>query len=47
MIVVADAAKASDAEEALRASGEAPVRLGEIVAAESGERVLFTGKLAL
>ncbi len=47
MIVVADAAKAAEAEEALRASGEDPVRLGEIVVAESGERVLFTGKLGL
>jgi phosphoribosylformylglycinamidine cyclo-ligase len=47
MIVVADAARMAEAEEALRASGEEPVRLGEIVATESGERVLFGGKLAL
>ena len=47
MIVVVDAAQAAEAEEALRASGEEPIRLGEIVAAKSGERVLFSGKLAL
>jgi phosphoribosylformylglycinamidine cyclo-ligase len=47
MIVVADSVRAAEAEDALRASGEEPVRLGEIVAADSGERVLFTGTLAL
>ena len=47
MIVVADAAHAHDAEEALRASGENPARLGEVVAAPAGERVKFSGKLAL
>jgi phosphoribosylformylglycinamidine cyclo-ligase len=47
MIVVADAAHDHEAEEALHASGEAPVRLGEVVAAPEGERVRFSGKLAL
>ena len=45
MIVVVDAAGVGEAEEALRAQGEAPVRLGELVATD-GERVVF-GKLAL
>jgi phosphoribosylformylglycinamidine cyclo-ligase len=47
MIVVADAAHAAEAESALRAAGEDPVALGEIIAAPEGERVLFSGKLAL
>jgi phosphoribosylformylglycinamidine cyclo-ligase len=47
MIVVTDAGRVAEAKEALRESGEEPVRLGEIVAAEGSERVLFTGKLAL
>ncbi len=47
MIAVVDAAKAAEAEDALRASGEEPVRLGVLVATPSGERVLFEGKLAL
>jgi phosphoribosylformylglycinamidine cyclo-ligase len=47
MIVVADAAHAHDAEEALRASGENPARLGEVVLSSDGERVKFSGKLAL
>ena len=47
MVVVAEAAHAHDAEEALRASGENPARLGEVIAAPDGERVKFSGKLAL
>jgi phosphoribosylformylglycinamidine cyclo-ligase len=47
MIVVVDAAHVHDAEEALHASGEDPVRLGEVVASTDGERVKFSGKLAL
>jgi phosphoribosylformylglycinamidine cyclo-ligase len=46
MIVVADFSRAAETEEALRDSGEAPVRLGHVVAV-SGERVTFDGKLAL
>ncbi len=46
MIVVADFSRAAETEEALRESGEAPVRLGHVVAV-SGERVTFDGKLAL
>ncbi len=47
MIAVVDAAMALEAEDALRASGEEPVRLGVLVATPSGDRVLFEGKLAL
>jgi phosphoribosylformylglycinamidine cyclo-ligase len=46
MVVVADMARAAEVEEALRDSGESPVRLGH-VAATAGERVTFDGKLAL
>ncbi len=46
MIVVAEAAKAQEAEEVLCGEGENPVFLGEVVAAE-GERVIFDGNLAL
>jgi phosphoribosylformylglycinamidine cyclo-ligase len=46
MVVVADFSRAAEAEEALRESGEDPVRLGQVVA-QSGERVTFDGKLAL
>ncbi len=48
MIVAADAAKADEVLAALKAAGEAPVRLGEIVpAAEGEEPVSYRGKLAL
>jgi phosphoribosylformylglycinamidine cyclo-ligase len=46
MMVVAGAHQAAEVEEALRDSGENPVRLG-CVAATGGERVTFFGKLAL
>ncbi|WP_296714433.1 phosphoribosylformylglycinamidine cyclo-ligase [Rhodoblastus sp.] len=46
MVVVADFSRAAEAEEALRESGEDPVRLGQVVT-QSGERVTFDGKLAL
>jgi phosphoribosylformylglycinamidine cyclo-ligase len=47
MIAVVDAAKVEEAEEALHASGENPVRIGVLVATPSGDRVRFEGKLAL
>ena len=47
MVAVVEAAKAEEAEEALHASGENPVRIGVLVAMPSGDRVLFDGKLAL
>jgi phosphoribosylformylglycinamidine cyclo-ligase len=46
MIVVGARAKANEVEDALRASGEAPVRLGQVVEA-AGERVVYEGRLAL
>ncbi len=46
MIVVAGAPQAEEVEDALRESGEDPVRLGHVAGA-SGERVTFDGKLAL
>ncbi len=46
MIVVAGVQQAAEVEEALRDSGENPVRLGHVVTA-GGERVTFDGKLAL
>jgi len=46
MIVVGAAGKAREIEDALRASGEDPVLLGEVIPAQ-GERVIYEGKLAL
>lgn len=48
MIVAAEAAKADEVETALRAAGEQPVRLGEIVpVTEGGEPVSYRGALKL
>lgn len=48
MIVAAQADKADEVLAALKAAGEAPVKLGEIVpAAEGAEPVSYRGKLAL
>ena len=47
MIVVADAALAGEVEAALTEAGEAPVRVGEIVAGGNGPRVATRGRLAL
>jgi len=47
MVVFVAAEGASEAEAALRAAGENPVRIGEIVAAEGEERVIARGTLAL
>lgn len=48
MIVAADAAKADAVLAALKAAGEAPVKLGEIVPVAAGEEpVSYRGKLAL
>jgi phosphoribosylformylglycinamidine cyclo-ligase len=46
MIVVAEAAKAGEVEQALRDAGEQPVRLGALALRE-GEPVVTRGKLAL
>ena len=48
MIVVAEAARASEVEAALKAAGESPVRMGEVVAFSGDEeRVAYRGHLAL
>ena len=47
MIVVAARAKADEVEQALRAVGESPVRLGEATRTDADERVTYRGKLAL
>jgi phosphoribosylformylglycinamidine cyclo-ligase len=46
MVLVAAAAEAEAIVAALRAAGEEPIALGRIIEA-SGERVAFTGRLAL
>jgi len=46
MIVVAEAGKANDVEAALRAAGEAPIRVGEITPRAS-EPVVMAGRLKL
>ncbi|MDB5571733.1 MAG: phosphoribosylformylglycinamidine cyclo-ligase [Hyphomicrobiales bacterium] len=46
MIVVAQAARADEVEDALRAAGEAPVRVGQVIARQA-EAVVTTGRLAL
>ena len=46
MIVVAQAAKADEVERALRDAGEAPVRVGQIIARDS-EHVVMSGHLKL
>jgi phosphoribosylformylglycinamidine cyclo-ligase len=46
MIVVAQASKADEVEQALRAAGESPVRVGQIIARD-GEPVVMSGKLKL
>ena len=48
MIVVAEAARAGEVEAALKAAGESPVRMGEVVAfSGEQERVAYRGHLAL
>ncbi len=47
MIVVAARAKVAEVESALRAAGEAPVRLGEAIANDGGESVVYRGRLSL
>jgi phosphoribosylformylglycinamidine cyclo-ligase len=48
MIVVAEAARAAEVEAALKAAGEAPVRIGEVVEhGAADERVAYRGRLTL
>ncbi|MGD9656734.1 MAG: phosphoribosylformylglycinamidine cyclo-ligase [Methylocystis sp.] len=47
MVVVASAPGAGEVESALRAAGEKPLRIGEIIEANGAERVVARGTLAL
>jgi phosphoribosylformylglycinamidine cyclo-ligase len=47
MVVVASAPGASEVESALRAAGEKPLRIGEIIETDGAERVVTRGTLAL
>ena len=47
MVVVASRQRADEAEAALRAAGESPMKIGEIIEAAEGERVLMNGALRL
>ncbi|MBM3550689.1 MAG: phosphoribosylformylglycinamidine cyclo-ligase [Alphaproteobacteria bacterium] len=47
MVVVASAPAAGEVEAALRAAGEKPLRIGEIIDADGAERVVTRGTLAL
>jgi phosphoribosylformylglycinamidine cyclo-ligase len=47
LILAVDAAKLADIENALRASGEKPIRIGEIVSHQGEPVTLFDNKLAL
>jgi phosphoribosylformylglycinamidine cyclo-ligase len=47
MVVIAEAAGAEEVEAALRAAGERPVRIGEIIETNGAERVIARGTLAL
>ena len=47
MVAIASASGAGEAEAALRAAGERPIRIGEIIEAPGDDRVLMRGALAL
>ena len=47
MVVVASAPAASEVEAALRAVGEKPVRIGQVIETDGAERVVTQGTLAL
>jgi phosphoribosylformylglycinamidine cyclo-ligase len=47
MIVITGTADEERVAEALRAAGERPVRIGEVIAASGSERVRTTGGLRL
>jgi phosphoribosylformylglycinamidine cyclo-ligase len=47
MVVVVDSVKAAEVLRAFRSGGENPVPLGRVVAIEAGERVVYSGRLAL
>ncbi|MGA7384850.1 MAG: AIR synthase-related protein, partial [Methylocella sp.] len=47
MAVIVDSGKAAEVLRAFRLGDENPVALGRVVAIESGERVVYSGRLAL
>jgi phosphoribosylformylglycinamidine cyclo-ligase len=47
MVVIVDSGKAAEVLRAFRSAGENPVALGRVVAIEAGERVAYSGRLAL
>ncbi|MGA9213930.1 MAG: AIR synthase-related protein, partial [Methylocella sp.] len=47
MVVIVDSGKAAEGLRAFRSAGENPVALGRVVAIEAGERVVYSGRLAL
>jgi phosphoribosylformylglycinamidine cyclo-ligase len=47
MVVVVDSGNAAEVLRAFRSAGENPLPLGHVVAVEAGERVVYSGRLAL
>jgi phosphoribosylformylglycinamidine cyclo-ligase len=47
MVIIASSEGVSEVETVLRAVGEQPIRLGEIIEQEGSERVVTHGTLAL
>ncbi len=47
MVVIVDPSKTHEVSRAFRSAGENPVALGHVVAIEAGERVVYSGRLAL
>jgi phosphoribosylformylglycinamidine cyclo-ligase len=47
MVAMVDSDKTQEVSRAFRSAGENPVALGHVVAIEAGERVVYSGRLAL
>src|SRR6202047_2085121 len=47
MVVIVDSGKAAEVSRAFRSAGENPVAICRVVAIEAGERVVYSGRLAL
>ena len=47
MVVIADSGKAAEVLRAFRSAGEDAAAIGRVVAIEAGERVVYSGRLAL
>ncbi|MGB6177025.1 MAG: AIR synthase-related protein [Methylocella sp.] len=47
MVAIVDSGKAAEVSRAFRSAGENPVALGRVVAIGAGERVVYSGRLAL